>query len=259
MITQQERFSNPRGRAHGHALDRVNTTGGDKAVQYGRVKIGQKRFLNTGIDKLPRLCDMAVGNPTKTALKNQQASIKGLKTQIGQLAKLISERPQGSLPSNTKTNPREQLNTITIREEEGLVELEPELKQGLMVSKGKDEVDHSEKKSIDELDKWRTYVNEKPKAHDESKRHLDKCRNETAKFKAEDKVLLDEKDPLIATSEFNTNGATPFTVLNVFSYGAVEVNHSQFGTFKENITRLKLYEENRIDSRSEEFQLLNPP
>ncbi|PPS01179.1 hypothetical protein GOBAR_AA19484 [Gossypium barbadense] len=31
---------------------------------------------------------------TKTALKNQQASIQGLETQIGQLSKLISERPQ---------------------------------------------------------------------------------------------------------------------------------------------------------------------
>ncbi|KAG8481482.1 hypothetical protein CXB51_026348 [Gossypium anomalum] len=44
---------------------------------------------------------------TDTAFKNQQASIQGLETQLGQLSKLISERPQGSLPSNTKPNPRE--------------------------------------------------------------------------------------------------------------------------------------------------------
>ncbi|KAG8502938.1 hypothetical protein CXB51_000744 [Gossypium anomalum] len=43
----------------------------------------------------------------ETTLKNQQASIQGLKTQIGQLSKLIFERPQGSLPSNTEPNPRE--------------------------------------------------------------------------------------------------------------------------------------------------------
>ncbi|PPS13872.1 hypothetical protein GOBAR_AA06702 [Gossypium barbadense] len=57
---------------------------------------------------------------TETVFKNQQASIQGLKTQIGQLAKLISERPQDSLPSNTETNPREQLHAITVRDEEGV-------------------------------------------------------------------------------------------------------------------------------------------
>ncbi|PPS19343.1 hypothetical protein GOBAR_AA01229 [Gossypium barbadense] len=69
---------------------------------------------------------------TETALKNQQALIQGLETQIGQLAKLISERPQGSLPSNTKSNPREQLNEITIQYEEGLVVLEPEPRQEIV-------------------------------------------------------------------------------------------------------------------------------
>ncbi|PPR85171.1 hypothetical protein GOBAR_AA35520 [Gossypium barbadense] len=50
------------------------------------------------------------------------------------------------LPSNTESNPREQLNAITIQDEEGLVELEPEPRQGIVVSKGKGEVDHSEQK-----------------------------------------------------------------------------------------------------------------
>ncbi|PPS09808.1 hypothetical protein GOBAR_AA10838 [Gossypium barbadense] len=73
---------------------------------------------------------------TEIAIKNQQASIQGLKTQIGQLSKLISERPQGSLPSNTEPNPREKLNTINIQDEEGFVELEPEPRQETVVSKG---------------------------------------------------------------------------------------------------------------------------
>ncbi|PPS14324.1 hypothetical protein GOBAR_AA06255 [Gossypium barbadense] len=66
---------------------------------------------------------------TKTVLKNQQALIQGLKNQIGQLAKLISERPQGSLPSNTETNPREQLHAIIILDEEGSVDSKPEPRQ----------------------------------------------------------------------------------------------------------------------------------
>ncbi|KAG8481373.1 hypothetical protein CXB51_026129 [Gossypium anomalum] len=48
-------------------------------------------------------------------------------TSIGQLSKLISERPQGSLPSNTEPNPREQLNAIDAQEKR--VETEPEPKQ----------------------------------------------------------------------------------------------------------------------------------
>ncbi|KAG8493104.1 hypothetical protein CXB51_010649 [Gossypium anomalum] len=71
---------------------------------------------------------------TKTALKNQQASIQGLETQIGQLSKLISERPQGSLPSNTESNVREQLNAIDAQE--GCVETEPEPRQENVESKG---------------------------------------------------------------------------------------------------------------------------
>ncbi|PPR88990.1 hypothetical protein GOBAR_AA31695 [Gossypium barbadense] len=72
---------------------------------------------------------------TETALKNQQVSIQGLKTQIGQLSKLISERPQGSLPSNTEPNPREQLNAINVQDEEGFVKPEPEPRQETVVSK----------------------------------------------------------------------------------------------------------------------------
>ncbi|PPR93094.1 hypothetical protein GOBAR_AA27581 [Gossypium barbadense] len=80
---------------------------------------------------------------TETALKNQPASIQGLETQIGQLSKLISEQPQGSLPSNTEPNPREHLNAISTQDKEGFIALEPELMQETMVSKGKSEVSHN--------------------------------------------------------------------------------------------------------------------
>ncbi|PPS01677.1 hypothetical protein GOBAR_AA18985 [Gossypium barbadense] len=77
---------------------------------------------------------------TETALKNQQASIQGLETQIGQLSKLISERPQGSLPSNTEPNPREQLNAINPQDDEKVVEPEPEPRQETVLSNWRDEV-----------------------------------------------------------------------------------------------------------------------
>ncbi|KAG8503647.1 hypothetical protein CXB51_001627 [Gossypium anomalum] len=78
---------------------------------------------------------------TETAHKNQQASIQGLETQIGQLSKLISEQPQGSLPSNTEPNPREQLNAINVQA--GCFEPEPESRQENVASKSDGKVNHS--------------------------------------------------------------------------------------------------------------------
>lgn len=42
---------------------------------------------------------------SETTLQNQQATIKNLKTQIGQLIDIMSSRAHGNLPSNTKKNP----------------------------------------------------------------------------------------------------------------------------------------------------------
>ncbi|XP_027368323.1 uncharacterized protein LOC113874285 [Abrus precatorius] len=52
---------------------------------------------------------------TETALRNQQVSIHNLENQLGQISRLLSERPQGSLPSNTETNPKEQVKAVTLR------------------------------------------------------------------------------------------------------------------------------------------------
>ncbi|XP_022894130.1 uncharacterized protein LOC111408624 [Olea europaea var. sylvestris] len=50
-----------------------------------------------------------------TNFQNQQASIKKLKTQIGQIAQQLAERPQGTLLRNTMVNPKEQVQVITTR------------------------------------------------------------------------------------------------------------------------------------------------
>ncbi|PPR93013.1 hypothetical protein GOBAR_AA27660 [Gossypium barbadense] len=68
---------------------------------------------------------------TVTTLKNQQASIQGLETQIGQLSKLISKRPQGSSPND-----------------EGVVEPELGSRQENVVRKGQGEVGHNKIKSV---------------------------------------------------------------------------------------------------------------
>ncbi|XP_075473985.1 uncharacterized protein LOC142505045 [Primulina tabacum] len=52
---------------------------------------------------------------TETRLQNQDASIKGLENQIGQLAKMIANREPGTLPSNTETNPKEQVKAMELK------------------------------------------------------------------------------------------------------------------------------------------------
>ncbi|PPR98546.1 hypothetical protein GOBAR_AA22123 [Gossypium barbadense] len=59
-------FPHPHSQAHRRALGRAHTTGGDRAMPYGRVGTGKKLFPNTGCDKSPLSSDMAVGKIAKT-------------------------------------------------------------------------------------------------------------------------------------------------------------------------------------------------
>ncbi|GJS06559.1 hypothetical protein Tco_0363355 [Tanacetum coccineum] len=47
------------------------------------------------------------------AIRNQGASIKTLELQIGQMSKVLQERGFGSLPSSTKTNPKDQVKSFS--------------------------------------------------------------------------------------------------------------------------------------------------
>ncbi|KAA3488423.1 Transposon Ty3-I Gag-Pol polyprotein [Gossypium australe] len=72
-----------------------------------------------------------------------EASTQELKDQIGKLAKQISERPQGRLPSNTETNPREQIQAIIAQDSEGLDK--PNSKQKNVVEEDMVEVNNKPK------------------------------------------------------------------------------------------------------------------
>ena len=47
--------------------------------------------------------------------KNHSSYIHNLEVQIGEIANALTSRNQGDFPSNTETNPREQLKAITLR------------------------------------------------------------------------------------------------------------------------------------------------
>ncbi|GJW69295.1 hypothetical protein Tco_0123719, partial [Tanacetum coccineum] len=50
---------------------------------------------------------------TDVAIRNQEASIKTLEIQIGQMIKVLQEKGFGSLPSSTETNPRDHVKSIS--------------------------------------------------------------------------------------------------------------------------------------------------
>ncbi|PPS18020.1 hypothetical protein GOBAR_AA02561 [Gossypium barbadense] len=184
---------------------------------------------------------------TETTLKNQQVSIQGLETQIGQLSKLIFERPQGTLPSNTEPNPREHFNEISTQDKEGFIAPEPELMQETVVSTSKSgklsfkEVHEScsrndrghiyeeRRLQIKELDEWRAH---KLRTHDKPELHQNKADTFPNQLKVGDKVLLDAADPHIVTT--TPNKEIPLTVLSIFPFDTVEVSHPKYGTFKVN-------------------------
>ncbi|PPS06861.1 hypothetical protein GOBAR_AA13788 [Gossypium barbadense] len=80
---------------------------------------------------------------------------------------------------------------------------------------------------IEELDEWRT---QKLRIPDKPKPSQDELNTSPNQLKVGDKVLLDAADPRITTSE--PNEEIPLTILSIFPYGTVEVNHPKFGTFK---------------------------
>ena len=59
---------------------------------------------------------------TDTNLKNQAAAIHNLEVQVSQISSLLSNRPHGSLPSNTEVDPKEQVKAITLRSEKILTQ-----------------------------------------------------------------------------------------------------------------------------------------
>ncbi|XP_050233798.1 uncharacterized protein LOC126682206 [Mercurialis annua] len=94
----------------------------------------------------PSLEDMLMQHMQKTdsLLQNQQASIKSLENQIGQLALSMSTRTNGSLPSNTEVNPKEQAKEITLRS--GTILEGPKVPNEVVIEKESDKIGKSEEK-----------------------------------------------------------------------------------------------------------------
>ncbi|XP_022893886.1 uncharacterized protein LOC111408350 [Olea europaea var. sylvestris] len=79
-------------------------------------KVGN--VLNPKLQEKKEGLEEAIAKLANHQLQYQErndASLKNLERQVGQIAKLLSERPQGALPSDTETNPRENAKAIITR------------------------------------------------------------------------------------------------------------------------------------------------
>ncbi|PPS06973.1 hypothetical protein GOBAR_AA13671 [Gossypium barbadense] len=94
-------------------------------------------------------------------------------------------------------------------------------------SNNKGPIYEEQRLQIEELDEWRT---QKPRKPDKPKLSQDELNTSPNQLKVGEKVLLDEANPRITTSE--PNEEIPLTVLSIFPYGIVEVIHPKFKTFK---------------------------
>ena len=80
---------------------------------------------------------------TDTLLSSQAAAIKNLEVQMGQLARSSSSKQQGSFPSDTITNPKEQCKAISTRS--GLQLQDPPMKSSVEKKQLTDKDDASRK------------------------------------------------------------------------------------------------------------------
>ncbi|KAI3445417.1 hypothetical protein Pfo_002082 [Paulownia fortunei] len=91
----------------------------------------------------------------ESIIQNQSATIQSLEVQISQISSMLSARPQGSLPSNTKINPKENVQAITLRGGKELPELERKITT--LKELAKEEV-------VKEFDNTSSKEDEKPKS-----------------------------------------------------------------------------------------------
>ncbi|KAL0355334.1 UNVERIFIED_CONTAM: hypothetical protein Sradi_3980300 [Sesamum radiatum] len=60
---------------------------------------------------------------TDTRFQNQDASIRNIEMQLGQLVSMVSGRREGQLPSDTEKNPKEQVNAVTLKNDAKLCQV----------------------------------------------------------------------------------------------------------------------------------------
>ncbi|XP_075479457.1 uncharacterized protein LOC142520346 [Primulina tabacum] len=108
----------------------VNQNQPQGGQQYGKQPMYRSDPPREEMSNLEQMMSKFISS-TETRLQNQDASIKGLENQIGELAKMIANREPDTLPSITETNPKEQVKAIELKSGKVLESREKEKTQTL--------------------------------------------------------------------------------------------------------------------------------
>ncbi|XP_057445059.1 uncharacterized protein LOC130737330 [Lotus japonicus] len=101
----------------------VKALGGNNQRQYSNQRFqsqnsgpqqNQDQGSGNGKNSLEELMENFI-NKANTSFKDHEVAIKNLETQVGHMAKQMSERPPGMFPSDTVINPKENCSAITLR------------------------------------------------------------------------------------------------------------------------------------------------
>ncbi|XP_061339550.1 uncharacterized protein LOC133286182 [Gastrolobium bilobum] len=118
----QQNFQRKQNNAPGNNFQRRFQGGGldyksDQYLQPPPISQTPTSKLEKALIQLTKTTE-AFMNETRTHHKNQDASIRNLETQIGQLSRQLAERSLGTFPSDTIINPRDHCNAITTKSED---------------------------------------------------------------------------------------------------------------------------------------------
>ncbi|XP_031272704.1 uncharacterized protein LOC116131196 [Pistacia vera] len=86
-------------------------------------------------------------------LQNQSASIRNLETQIGQIHNILAGRVQGTLPSDTKKNPKERVNAVILRSGKELKEVRKE-------EETKEKLEEEKEDILEQMPKYAKFLKE---------------------------------------------------------------------------------------------------
>ncbi|XP_062113659.1 uncharacterized protein LOC133824707 [Humulus lupulus] len=90
---------------------------------------------------------LTLTNTQTQFMTENRASTRNLDSQIGQLASMLDNWPQGTLPSNTVVNPKEQCNAISLRSGNELEEL---VKKSILLPKVADDKKNKVEEKVNE-------------------------------------------------------------------------------------------------------------
>src|SRR5436190_13745939 len=163
--------------------------------EYPEKKLNIEDMFSKIMDKIDKTTEQVEKRFEVNELKiqNHDVTLKILELQVGQIHEMLSQRPQGGIPSDTEKKSRAQANAVILRsgtKYDGPKLKEPEIEVDV------EEVVRKDKNIVEEVDHEDEIEYERKKKEDEAlKRRMDEhVRNETIPFPGRLKKQNEDKN-----------------------------------------------------------------